>query len=406
MTVHLHQQQSEFWTVIDLFSGAGGMSYGFASHPDFKIIGAVDKELGKPGRGVNPGSFVHCNGTYATNIGIEPLNEDLHTFDPKRYRCELGLSRGELTVLIACAPCTGFSQKNALNHVIDDPRNSLVQRSGLWVKEFMPEFFVMENVKELLGGKHQHHFRFLRELLEDKLGYRVSAHVHNLADFGLPQKRLRALIVARRQGPVASLHKKARQPRTVRDAIGHLPPVEAGRVHADDQQHRAPEHNGHSMERIQAIPKDGGSWGDIVETHPHLLIRSMIGKRPGSFPDIYGRLRWDRPAITITRECGHPGNGRYLHPEQDRMLTVREMALLQGFPPDYVFTGPLSARYNQIGDAVPPLVSTQVAELIADLKRNRVPYEVMAAEVFQPELPLGSFCTDRGQDRSSHKRVV
>ncbi len=117
------------------------------------------------------------------------------------------------------------------------------------------------------------------------------------------------------------------------------------------------------MQRIRAIPHDGGSWSDIAD--PDLLIRSMIGKRPGSFPDIYGRLWWDRPAITITRECGHPGNGRYLHPDQDRMLSVREMALLQGFPPDYVFTGPLSARYNQIGDAVPPLISMQVAGMIA-----------------------------------------
>jgi DNA (cytosine-5)-methyltransferase 1 len=390
VTLHLPKHDPDVrWTVVDLFSGAGGMSYGFAQHPGFRILGAVDKELGKPGRGVNPGSFVHCNGTYAANIGIEPVSEDLHLLDPQRYRRKLGLAPGELSVLIACAPCTGFSQKNALNHVVDDPRNSLVQRSGVWVKEFRPEFFVMENVKELLTGKHRHHFTFLRALLEDELGYRLSARVHNLAEFGLPQKRLRALLIARREGLVASLHKKAPRLTTVRETIGHLPPVAAGEAHPDDPQHRAPTHNGHSMERIRAIPHDGGSWGDLVNTHPHLLIRSMIGKRRGSFPDIYGRLWWDRPAITITRECGHPGNGRYLHPEQDRMLTVREMALLQGFPPGYVFTGPLAARYNQIGDAVPPLVSVQIAELIADLKRERVPFEVLAAEVFQPELPLG-----------------
>ena len=94
----------------------------------------------------------------------------------------------------------------------------------------------------------------------------------------------------------------------------------------------------------------------------------MRNARPGSFPDIYGRLWWDRPAITVTRECGHPGNGRYLHPEQDRMLSVREMALLQGFPSDYYFEGPLSSKYNQIGDAVPPLVSGQIARSIIDIK--------------------------------------
>jgi DNA (cytosine-5)-methyltransferase 1 len=376
------------WSVLDLFSGAGGMSYGFAARPEFDIVGAVDKEQGKPGRGLSAGTVVHCNGTYEANIGIKPLNADLRTLDPVEYRSELGLAQRELTVLIACAPCTGFSQKNALNHSVDDDRNSLVQRSGLWVEELLPEFFVMENVKELLRGRHRHHFDGLRRTLT-RAGYRVSAHVHNLADFGLPQKRIRALIIARRDdGPVVSLHRRVAKYFSVRDAIGHLPPIAAGEVHHDDPQHWAPTGNAHSMERIRAIPRDGGSWGDIVDTHPHLLIRSMIGKRRGSFPDIYGRLWWDRPGITITRECAHPGNGRYLHPEQDRMLSVREIGLLQGFPEDYIFTGPMSARYNQIGDAVPPLVSTQVAELIVALIRDEVPSEVLSTEVFQTERPL------------------
>jgi DNA (cytosine-5)-methyltransferase 1 len=354
------------WTVVDLFSGAGGMSYGFAARPEFRIVGAVDKQQGKPGRGASAGTNVHCNATYAANIGVRPLDADLHTLDPREYRASLGLERGELTVLIACAPCTGFSQKNALNHSVDDTRNSLVERAGEWVAELQPEFFVMENVKELLGGRHRHHFEALRRTLLDA-GYSVSAEVHNLADFGLPQKRYRAVILARREGaPIASPETSAARHVTVREAIGHLPPIQAGETHPDDPQHRAPAHTAHSLRRIRAIPRDGGSWSDIAD--PDLLIRSMIGKRPGSFPDIYGRLRWDRPAITITRECGHPGNGRYLHPDQDRMLSVREMALLQGFPSDYVFTGPVSARYNQIGDAVAPLVSAQIAALIARLK--------------------------------------
>ncbi len=358
------------WTVVDLFSGAGGMSYGFASQPGFEIVGAVDKQQGKPGRGASAGTNVHCNATYAANIGVEPLEADLHTLDPRGYRHSLGLARGELTVLIACAPCTGFSQKNARNHASDDARNSLVQRAGQWVAELRPEIFVMENVKELLRGRHRHHFEALTRALAGE-GYSVSADVRDLAAFGLPQRRLRALVVARRDGgAVPPLPATAASPVTVRGAIGHLPPIEAGETHADDPDHRAPACNAHSLRRIRAIPRDGGSWADIAAAHPQLLIRSMIGKRPGSFPDIYGRLWWDRPAITITRECGHPGNGRYLHPEQDRMLSVREMALLQGFPPDYVFTGPLSARYNQIGDAVAPLVSVQIASLIAGLRSS------------------------------------
>jgi DNA (cytosine-5)-methyltransferase 1 len=85
----------------------------------------------------------------------------------------------------------------------------------------------------------------------------------------------------------------------------------------------------------------------------------------GSHPDIYGRMWWDRPAPTIKRECSHVGNGRYAHPEQDRLCTVREMSILQGFPRDYQFTGTLANMYRHIGDAVPPLISYQLAGLCA-----------------------------------------
>ena len=81
------------------------------------------------------------------------------------------------------------------------------------------------------------------------------------------------------------------------------------------------------------------------------------------FCDVYGRMAWDRPAPTIKRECSHVGNGRYAHPEQDRLCTVREMSLLQGFPHDYQFTGTLANMYRHIGDAVPPLISYQLAAL-------------------------------------------
>jgi len=85
---------------------------------------------------------------------------------------------------------------------------------------------------------------------------------------------------------------------------------------------------------------------------------------PGSFPDIYGRLWWDKPAPTVTRECSSPGNGRYSHPDQNRLLSVREMALIQGFPRDYLFEGSLASKYRQIGDAVPPLISSMISDLV------------------------------------------
>ncbi len=366
-------------TVIDFFSGSGGMSAGFAGRRnEFRIIGAVDKQVAKPGRGRSSGSSTRCNPTYAANIGVEPLDADLAEMDATTYRMAMGLDRGELDVLISCAPCTGFSQKNANNHVSDDPRNQLVRRTGYYVEELMPRYLVMENVKELLTGVFRGHFASLRKHLE-RLGYSVWAGVHDLSQYGLPQRRIRSLVLARRDGLVSGVPLRRSGPISVRDTIAHLPPLEAGEGDRFDPQHRSPSMSPMVLDRVRAIPRDGGSWRDIMEStslsiedKERLLIPSMWRARPGSFPDVYGRMWWDRPAPTIVRECAHVGNGRYTHPEQDRLLTVREMSLLQGFPPDYEFVGPLAARYNQIGDSVPPMISRQIASHILDIETGRV----------------------------------
>jgi DNA (cytosine-5)-methyltransferase 1 len=129
--------------------------------------------------------------------------------------------------------------------------------------------------------------------------------------------------------------------------------------------------NDNSLKRLGAIPKDGGSWVDLlkVEGGEELLIPSMkryvAAEDFGSHPDVYGRAAWDKPCVTIKRECSHIGNGRYSHPDQDRLMTVREMAILNGFPRDVEFVGQMSNMYRHIGDAVPPLISYQLAHLTA-----------------------------------------
>jgi DNA (cytosine-5)-methyltransferase 1 len=380
-------------TVIDFFSGSGGMSAGFSKRPEFEIIAAVDKQVAKPGRGKSAGSSSKCNPTYEANIGVVPRDADLATLDPAEYRADMGLQQGELDVLISCAPCTGFSQKNANNHVKDDPRNQLVRRTGLYVEQLRPRYLVMENVKELLVGAFRLHFQELREHLK-RLGYSVWAEVHDLSEYGLPQRRIRALVIARRDGPIVGPPLARTGPVTVRQTIAHLPPLEAGEADPHDPQHRSPSMSKQVLDRIRSIPHDGGSWADVMndptlsdEQKRYLLIPSMFRARPGSFPDVYGRLWWDRPAITITRECAHVGNGRYVHPQQDRLLTVREMSLLQGFPPDYEFVGPLSARYNQIGDSVPPMISRQIADHIAAVEAGFVDVEAELARA-EPQLEL------------------
>lgn len=361
-------------TVVDLFSGAGGMSCGFQRHPSFAVVGAADAQVGKPS---SPAGTLGCNASYARNIGIEPLAVDLATIAPEELRDRLALPARPV-VLSACAPCTGFSRTLARNHVVDDARNSLVGRVGAFARALRPEVIVMENARELLMGRFAAHFAALRAALE-AMGYAVHAEIHVLSEIGLPQRRERALVVAVRDGehPVRGLRElwaglRVRDDAThVRRAIAHLPAVDAGIAHPGDPMHVAPGNSSPvNRRRLAAIPHDGGSWVDLIGhpeagelLAPSMRRRAVIGDL-GSHPDVYGRLWWDRPAATIKRECGHIGNGRYAHPEQNRLCTVREMALLQGFPSDYeLVAASLANRYRHVGDAVPPLVAYQVAAL-------------------------------------------
>jgi DNA (cytosine-5)-methyltransferase 1 len=246
----------------------------------------------------------------------------------------------------------------------------------------------MENARELISGNHPHHYRdFVRRL--ESFGYAVHGGAYLLTKFGLPQIRERALVIASRVGRVRTLDdlwdgwSVRPEATTVRHAIGamHSRPVGAGEACPADAMHQAP---GFAAElvrrRMEAIPVDGGSWTDLVD-HPEadeLLIGSMKGRLArndfGSHPDVYGRLSWDRPCVTIKRECSHVGNGRYGHPEQTRLLTVREMALLQGFPDTYDFrSSSLTNRYRHIGDAVPPLISYQLSALVKWMKAGSRP---------------------------------
>ncbi len=382
------------------------MSYGFARRPPFHIVAAVDAEKAKPCEGFGR---LGCNATYRANIGLEPLERDIGALEPSAFLREVAsrasppLKGGSLTALLCCPPCTDFSRAKPTNHLADSPGNTLVAKCADFAEAFLPEFVVLENARELICGNHPHHYEgFVRRL--ERLGYDLRGGVHLLTKYGLPQIRERALVVASRVGPVKTLDdlwegfEVAPEATTVRHAIGHLnrPALSAGEASADDPMHQSPGFGTDLVRRrMAAIPRDGGSWTDLAD-HPsagELLIGSMKGRLArgdrGSHPDVYGRLAWDRPCVTVKRECAHVGNGRYAHPEQTRLLTVREMALLQGFPATYAFASPsLANRYRHIGDAVPPLVSYQLSALVTWMKTGRRP--AVAAWV----LPGTSLCPE------------
>ncbi len=366
----------EEWHVIDLFSGGGGASFGFHAHTGFRVTGAVDAQKGKPSSG---SGTLQCNLTYEANIGVRPLEADLADAEPEAIREALsgGSEGGEPTVLISCAPCTGFTRTVPNNHLTDDPRNSLVAHSASYVEQFRPAIFLMENARELVMGRFSRHYHNLRDRLVS-LGYKVHGNTHLLSRFGLPQHRERALVMAVRQDlPLRTLedlwigYRIKHEATHVRRAIAELPAVLAGEAHPDDAMHISPSFsNPTSLRRMKLMPHDGGSWANLKD-HPEaeeVLIPSMLRAiergRLGDHPDVYGRMWWDRPAPTIKRECAHVGNGRYSHPEQDRLCTVREMAILQGFPHGYEFRASgLANMYRHVGDAVPPLISYQLAAL-------------------------------------------
>ena len=362
-------------SVVDLFSGGGGMSYGFHAHPAFEVIGAVDAQLGKPS---SKRGSLGCNSTYESNIGVAPLMADLSTINPRALKDALGIS-DPIDVLSACPPCTGFSRMNSQNHIVDDSRNSLVRRVAQYAEAFEPSVLVMENARELLTGNFRKHFDALRQRLQT-LGYTTTAETHVLTKFGLPQIRERALVVAVRDGLIARTvddlwagYAVSPDALTVKRAIGHLRSLHAGEADPTDDAHVSPRFlSQHSLARIAAIPPDGGSWRDLLNgghSTTRLLtpaMRKLIEKNKlGSHPDVYGRMSWNKPAPTIKRECGHIGNGRYAHPVDNRLCSLRELAILNGFPSTYRFFGSsLANKYRHVGDAVPPLISYQIAAAV------------------------------------------
>lgn len=360
---------------VDLFSGAGGMSCGFARHPAFRVLAAADAELAKPS--MKAGSL-QCNATYAANIGLAPVRLDLSTVQPEELRARLGLGAQKVDVLSVCPPCTGFSRANPQNHLRDDRRNSLVQRAAEFATALEADVVVMENARELLRGNFAGHFAAFREHLEIH-GYVVRARSCMLSEFGLPQVRERALVIAARGGlTLRTLDdlwqgwKVAPSAITVRAAWRHIGGADGNECPAFA--------NATVAARLTAIPADGGSWADLIHRRDADALltdgmkRILASGKTGSHPDVYGRMWWGRPAPTIKRECAHTGNGRYAHPVEHRLCTLREMASLQGFPTDYRFAGAsLSNNYRHLGDAVPPLISHQLAHVCHWMLTGRRP---------------------------------
>lgn len=320
---------------IDFFSGAGGLSAGLVS-AGIKVLAGVDNDP-------------MLRATYDANHGDGSfIEEDITTTDIHELRQRVGIRSTDVVIYAACTPCQPFSTLSQRRGV--DARKELLLAFGQLVRQSPPDYVIVENVPGLQNAYGREiHLEFLEDLKAAGLTH-WSGKMIDASDYGVPQVRKRYVLVASAHGEI-DLPKPMRGPKkTVRETIGSFPTaVPYG--HAPElpgHVFRAPKE--HHRKILEAIPIDGGSRSDVVDTS---ILLKCHQDRPNVHKDVFGRMSWDSPSPTLTCRCTDVYCGRFAHPEENRGLSLREAASLQTFPSDYVFKGTLFHAAKQIGNAVP-----------------------------------------------------
>jgi DNA (cytosine-5)-methyltransferase 1 len=319
---------------VDLFSGCGGLSIGMRK-AGFEILAAVEKDP-------------EASQVYRMNYPKTRLfNEDIRGLKASSLK-QLLINR-PLHFLAGCPPCQGFSSVRKLNKKRSkrDDRNSLILEYLRFVRELRPLALMMENVPSI---SNYYLFKYLLASLK-KLGYYLDNKTVNIADYGVPQRRIRLVLVGSRLAPI-QIAPATYVKRTVRDTIGSIEPIAITK----DGLHRVVmHHSAYVNKMISRIPRNGGSRLDLPEGY---ILNCHKNPNIG-FRDVYGRMRWDEVAPTITGGCLNPSKGRFLHPEYNRAISAREAALLQSFPRRYSFPTKIKKGVlgSLIGNALPPKFS-------------------------------------------------
>lgn len=341
--------------VVDLFCGAGGLTHGFIQE-GLKVVAGVDSDLS-------------CKYAYEKNNNAQFLRRNIEELSAEEIL--VFYPKDAVNVLMGCAPCQPFSTyaKEKTKKSSDKKWKLLYEFSRL-IKEIHPDIISMENVP---GLKSHRVFRdFVKNL--EKLGYEVSYYVVYCPDYGIPQSRKRLVLFASKYGKI-DLIEKTHMPenyKTVKDTIGNLEPLNDGEVSSLDPLHRASKLSETNKLRIMNTPP-GGSWKDWDESLVSFCHKKESGK---SYSGVYGRMRWDMPAPTMTTQCYGFGNGRFGHPEQHRAISLREAALIQTFPEYYEFVEPCNPFFiktvaRHIGNAVPVELGRVIARSIKKHLRKR-----------------------------------
>jgi DNA (cytosine-5)-methyltransferase 1 len=344
------------YRIIDLFSGAGGFTLGFTQTGRFESVFAND---------FNSWAADTYNSNFGAHCVLGDINELL---GDKNFQFP------DAEIIIGGPPCQGFSLLNKNREA--DPRKNLTLAFMEVVRRVKPLAFVMENVPEMLASAE---YRGVERDAE-KLGYRLTADILNAADYGVAQRRRRAIVVATRVGlpqlpPRTHCNPDKIKPEdrgallpwvSVGEKIRDLPKPNGSEIslEADPPMdlHFGRNPTKESRTRYRCVP-EGGNRFDLQKKRPDLTPACWIRKKSGG-TDLFGRLWWDKPAFTIRTEFFKPEKGRYLHPEQHRPITHREAARLQSFPDDFPFKGTKTEIAIQIGNAVAPLLANHIAHAL------------------------------------------
>lgn len=336
---------------IDLFCGAGGLTRGLRNAGIGVILGIDNNE--------------ECRLTYElNNRPAEFLCSDLRDVEAKDVSRRLA-GRSKVPLLLAgCAPCQPFSTHK--RSAESDDESKLLREVARMTQALNPEWVFIENVPGLARVKGNSTYRRFKSALREQ-GYVFADGTVDAKWFGVPQNRRRLVLIASRVGepslPEPTHGKGKKSYHTVRAAIGHLPRLAAGERDPGIPNHFAADLTEVNLNRLRLTPVDGGGrldWPDSVGLQCH--------KERTGHEDVYGRMRWDAPAPTLTCRCFSISNGRYGHPDQDRAISLREAASLQSFPEEYQFFGPSQRSLGaQIGNAVPVSLAEAIGRHILAL---------------------------------------
>ena len=328
--------------VVDFFCGGGGMSYGMKM-AGLDVVAGIDYEK-------------KCKETYEANLKTSKfINADVFELTPSDLEKDLGLNpNDDNLLLIGCSPCQFWSIINTDKSKSEKSKNLLIEFEK-FVRYFRPGYVVVENVPGVLRKEKESGVRAFVKWLEDN-DYEVHFDIHNTYDYGVPQSRKRFTLIANRITEIKIEPIKSRKKINVRDVLGHengFNPIEAGHKDCSDFNHTVPNINELTLRRLKKVKKNGGNRLGFADD-PELQLECFKNK-DNSFKDTFGRLWWDKPSPTITTKFFSVSNGRFVHPEENRALSIREAATLQSFPKDFKFIGTgIGSVARLIGNAVPP----------------------------------------------------